>query len=310
LPAITLVIVASLLACDPSPNYPPAAEPLVGKILEEKDVHTTGAALELGLFYDPFLGGDHVRVVVPAAAYPAGTRVTLRGLISPQMRTTTVVVLSKFLSGGPDYYPAGDALQVLSENQAPSVPLHIELAGRYRPWAYDLLYAREDAQAWSIIGNLQVAGSTLSFDVTEPGLWTVGQLPLPPSLQGRLISPDLRLLDLVGTTYSLAIPTVPGCYEVETGTMTAIDASGTIYEYVDFFSSSRAWARLMYSLDSSGTGINFVAQDSDSCDPVGCAKAPVGHFVVSQSGTPDPLPAPPDGGCPAAAGGAGDAGPN
>ncbi|HEX7597310.1 MAG TPA: hypothetical protein VF518_03785, partial [Polyangia bacterium] len=198
------------------------------------------------------------------------------------------------------------ALQLLPAKQAPAVPLHVDLTGKGHPWAFSLLHAREDASVWTEVGSLNATPTILSFDIPEPGLWTVGQLPLPPSLQGRL-SQDVatsrpRLLDIVGISYARASPTSSGCYDVETGTIhawgsTTVELKSTMFTQFDLY----------YELDPSGTGITFSLQ-SGGCPNASCFPPPAGHYVMSQPGTPDPLPAQSNGGCLVNAGGSPDAG--
>jgi hypothetical protein len=234
-----------------------------------------------------------------------GTRVTVRLISYLRIHADTELVLDRLLEGQDSNF---DALQVLPANQAPAVPLHVDLTGTGYPWAFSLLHAREDASVWTDVGSLNATPTTLSFDIPESGLWTVGQLPLPPSLQGRL-SQDVatsrpRLLDIVGISYARASPTSSGCYDVETGTIhawgsTTVELKSTTWTQIDLY----------YQLDPSGTGITFTFL-SGGCQNASCPPAPVGHYVMSQPGNPDPLPAQPDGGCPVNAGGSPDAGRN
>jgi hypothetical protein len=300
-PAATWALALALFACEPTPVYPTPEQPVVGEIYAETSTIATGTKQQLNLSYYNY--SRPIPVVIPSGAYPAGTRVTIRLVSSLHISADTKLVLSRLLSGFDDYF---DALQVLPAKQAPAVPLHVDLTGTGHPWAFSLLHAREDASIWTDMGNLNASATTLSFDITESGLWTVGQLPLPPSLQGRL-SQDVatsrpRLLDIVGVSYALASPTSSGCYTVETGTIYAWGSTA-----VELESSRGVRAYLDYKLDPSDAGITF-SRSSDGCTTVGCPAAPIGHYVVSQPGDPGPLPAQPDGGCPVNAGGSPDAG--
>jgi hypothetical protein len=179
----------SLFACEPTPPvYPPPEQPVVGKIYTETSTIATGADQLINLSYNTFSTystySGPIPILVPSGAYPVGTRVTIRLISYLRIYANTEIVLDRFLEGG-GYF---DALQVLPANQAPAVPLHVDLTGTGSPWAFSLLHAREDASVWTEVGSLNATPTTLSFDIPEPGLWTVGQLPLPPSLQGG--SPD------------------------------------------------------------------------------------------------------------------------
>jgi hypothetical protein len=290
----------ALFACEPTPVYPTPEQPVVGEIYAEMSTIATGADQQINLLYDRY--SSPISVFVPSGAYPAGTRVTIRLVSDLRIQVDTEIALVSFLEG--DNF---DALQLLPAKQAPAVPLHVDLTGKGHPWAFSLLHARENASIWTDMGKLNASATTLSFDITESGLWTVGQLPLPPSLQGRL-SQDVttsrpRLLDIVGVSYALASPTSSGCYTVETGTIHSWVS--TVVELKQ--SSAWNWVDLDYKLDPSGTGITFSLY-SDGCPTISCPEAPIGHYVVSQPGSPGPLPAQPDGGCPVNAGGLPDAG--
>jgi hypothetical protein len=299
--AAAWALALSLFACEPTPVYPTPEQPVVGEIYSETSTIATGTKQQLNISYSNY--SRPIPVVIPSGAYPAGTRVTIRLVSDLHLHADTDLVLSRLLAGSDSYF---NALQLLPAKQAPAVPLHVDLTGTRYPWAFSLLHAREDAAIWTDMGNLNASATTLSFDITESGLWTIGQLPLPPSLQGRL-SQDVatsrpRLLDIVGVSYALASPTNSGCYTVETGTIQALGST-----MVELKSSRGDQSYLDYKLDPSGTGITFSLY-SDGCPTLSCPAAPIGHYVVSQPGSPGPLPAPPDGGCLVNAGGSPDAG--
>jgi len=292
----------SLFACEPTPVYPAPEQPVVGDIYAETSTTATGADQRVNLRYDNY--SDPIKILVPSGAYPAGTRVTIRLVGGLRIHADTDLVLDHFLARYSGYY--FDALQVLPANQAPAVPLHVGVTGTGYPWAFSLLHAREDASVWTEVRSLDATPTTLSFDIPEPGLWTVGQLPLPPSLQGTL-SQDTAIgrpwrFDLVGNSYVLANPNASGCYDIETGTLHALSSA-----MVELTSSGGDQADLDYKLDPSGTGIAFYLR-SGECPTVRCPATPLGHYVVSKPGSPTPLPTQPDGGCPVNAGGSTDAG--
>jgi hypothetical protein len=204
------------LACrrwgvDPTPEFGPAEAPAVGTIRLERIVAASGATQRIGMMFDQSIGADRVRVTIPAGAYPAGTRVTFRLVSDLSLRIDTDPALQKFVDV---FFGLLDAIQILPAGQLPTVPLHVEIVGHGHPWAHDLLHARETDSAWSVVGTIEATATTLAFDIPEPGLWTLGQLALPPSLQGRLERVELscddrvvasagpRLLDLNRAAYT------------------------------------------------------------------------------------------------------------
>jgi hypothetical protein len=136
-------------------------------ILEERSAIVTGSDRQIGLAYDENAPGQHlIRVSLPAGAYPAGTRVTIRkvtNLAAPNAMSMFVYGRSNFV-----------ALQVLPVAQTPALPLHVELTGHGSPGVYVLWHARESDMEWTVTGELEATATTMSFAIGEPGLWAVG----------------------------------------------------------------------------------------------------------------------------------------
>jgi hypothetical protein len=193
-------------------------------------------------------------------------------------------------------YAPYEALQFLPADEPPAVPLRVELTGKGHPWPYELLHARESDPAWAVAGSLTASAGKLSFAVTEPGLWTVGQLPLPPSLQGRLqrvqldcagkVQPSARsrFLDLIGTSYTWWIPDTVGCYGSESGTVVGDQGDNCL----KLVTPSVVLPRACFLVDTSGAAMTLVwdAPPANECGGIQNE-----HYVLVTPGTSlSPLP--------------------
>lgn len=248
-----LLPLAALLACSPAPDLSRPDDPLAGKIYEEEVVVTGAKDVTVTFFW------DRLQITVPAAAYPAGTRVTLR-VVDCRKLGESPVTLGRILVGWTaiDYGPSA-ALQILPALTPPAVPLPVNLRLsqeltasasndsldplRNPTWGYDLLWARESDAALTTLARDQLtvgsgADRSVVFTIAEPGLWTVAEWPLPPSLQGRLdrvreIADTSVFLpesiEIVGRRYTWARTDSKGCVTVETGTMSSQDRDHLVF---------------------------------------------------------------------------------
>jgi hypothetical protein len=136
---------------------------------------------------------DGLHISFPPGSYPVGTHVTIRLLTQLGLAADTDLVFTGFVAP----FGSFDAIQILPASLDPAVPIHVEALGRLYPWVFDILHAREHDSAWSAVNSVQADGVafTLAFDMNESGLWALGQLPLPPSLQGHLQRTQLSCSD-------------------------------------------------------------------------------------------------------------------
>jgi|GEM_PF-4530939 len=174
-----LATAAVVLGCEPTPRYVAPEKPVVGTVELEASVTVTGGSGELDFYYDESLQEYRLRITIPAGAYPKGTVVTVRVLSKVLLRADTEVVLGPFVNGGSTRVRA---LQLLPASLPPAVPLQVALVGGLAPWTFDVLHAREGDPAWAVVGSVEpsAADPMLSFDIDAPGLWSIGQQPLPP----------------------------------------------------------------------------------------------------------------------------------
>ena len=267
------VAVASLGACDPSPHYETPEAPLVGLVQNEVSLTASGSGQAIDLFYEPYLGEYRFRLAIPAGAYPAGTRVTLRLVAHLPQQADTDYALASFV------YSAGyrfQALQLLPAARDPAVPLQLELLRSLnswtRPWEFEVLFAREADARFAVVETLAASADdppALSFAIDRSGLWTLGQLPLPPTSQGRwqrvglscggvpVAAPPAQSLDFVRNAYRLTTAIDAGCDELETGTISA--AYGYQGTCIEFFPDGKAWSSKTgcYTAGASGTGATW-----------------------------------------------------
>jgi hypothetical protein len=291
--SFAVAMALSALACEPTPNYPPAMQPIVGHIELEKPIVTSGDDQQLkvyGFNRDGSEGEVALSISIPAGAYPAGTQFAVRLLNDLSLTANTGLLMSRFPHPGLGGY---GAFQILPASPPPALPLRIELLTKGDPWSFDLLHASESDKAWTQVASLDATAGSVSFEILEPGLWTLGQLPLPSSLQGRLIQAPsgsmAKVLDLVGNNYSFAQLSADNCYEIEVGRVVAeggdtlgFEVRWNQYSFLDFV------------LDPSGDGVTFSRHEDPCPSSSGCGemKSTIGHFVLSQAGTPGPLPGP------------------
>lgn len=159
-----------LVACEPTPTYPVPEQPIVGEILEEQSalVPANGQPIVLQAVV--------ARLSVPAGAYPAGTRVTLR--LVNYLPTLPVGTNTSFF-GYPDFSRSPvEAVQVLPAQPSPAKPLQLVLLGGVQSESYTVFHAREGASTWTNTGMvLPNTAEGLSVAISEPGLWTAGDPP-------------------------------------------------------------------------------------------------------------------------------------
>lgn len=306
-----------VLGCEPTPRYATPEEPLVGTVEVEASATVMGASGELDFFYAEWLQEYRLRVSVPAEAYPKGTVVTVRLLSKLPTRADTEVALGTFLNS------AGTrvlALQLLPASLPPAVPLHVALVGGIASWTFDVLHAREGDPAWTVVGSVEpsAADPTLSFDIDAPGLWSIGQLPLPPSLQGHLqrdqlacddvpvTAPRPRTLDLFRDSYLWSSPTAAGCEPVSAGVFHAgYSPDCVVFDAI----SGNGGGLACFQSDAAGTGLtlHWLEYEGPSSDcPTNTSETE--HYVLVSEAASDAGAPPADGGCPPDAGVGSDGG--
>lgn len=159
-----MALAALFLACEPTPNYPAPEQPIVGEILEEQSAVVTRNGQPI------VLQTVAATLSVPAGAYPASTRVTLRLVNDLPMPIDT----SSSYFGYPQQYLV-QAVQVLPAQPSPAEPLQLVLFGGTQSLSYTVFHAREGESTWTSTGMvLQDTGAGLSVAISEPGLWTAG----------------------------------------------------------------------------------------------------------------------------------------
>jgi hypothetical protein len=185
--------------CDPEPNFGTPEGPFVGIIQTETNVTATGASQTIGFFPNELLEqGFDLRISIQPGAYAPGTRVTVRLVVGLDLDADADIAFNQIVGLG------FEALQILPANVPPVTPLRIDVAGSLQPWPFEVLHAREGDTKWTAVGTLPPPDASapfpgMSFDVDQPGLWTLGQRPLPPSIQGHL---DRSLGPAVGHLYA------------------------------------------------------------------------------------------------------------
>jgi len=178
---VALVLLAvAVTACDPAPAYGPQVPPYVGVTYAEDSVVATGGAQDLGIFYSDDFQQYQVALSLPAGAYASGARVTLRLVAGLAFASGDDVPLGQFLGLARSITGQGQtAVQVLPATPPPAAPLTLRLLG-YDGTSYDVLHAKECDAAWQVVGTVRAVPlggtrSSLSLQITDPGLWTVGQ---------------------------------------------------------------------------------------------------------------------------------------
>ena len=317
LPLPLFVAAAAVLACEPTPRYATPEEPLVGKVALEASTVVTDAGGELDFFYADWLPAYRLRVSIPAGAYPKGTVVTIRLLSELDTRADTEIVLGRFLNGGNANI---QALQLLPASLTPAVPVHVAIVGALNPWTFDVLHARETAPAWTVVTSVAPSTTdvtTLPFDMDAPGLWTIGQLPLPASLQGHLqrvqlacgdvpvSAPRVRTVDFVRNSYHWSSPAGPGCDQVDSGTIQAAYSP----DCVDFSPNFGVGGTACFVLDGAGTGLSLswlvYGGPSNECPGT---TVETEQYVLMPAASVDAGASQTDGSCPPDAGGGSDGG--
>jgi len=233
---MALAFAASLFACDPTPNFRTPEPPVAGKILAEESVVTTGVDQQITLLYDQSSGQYRIRVLVPARAYPVGTRVTIR-LVSDLGPLNDVGYVMNDVVG--QTVGSFTALQVLPAGLIPAVALRAELSlvgyvGSDKP--IDLLHAYEGDQGWTTATQVDCSGKTVAFDLNRPGLWAMAPDLLPAELRGLLqrtgvtcdnkivANPLPVLLDLSNDAYVWTrVVSAQGCRSIEAGPIGRLD---------------------------------------------------------------------------------------
>ena len=292
---------------------------MVGTVLAEMSLVASGGAQQIDMAGDPTTRQARLRILIPAKAYPVGARVTARLVEGLSMQSEGCSVLSGLLDHAAATYLA---LQVLPASLTPDAPLRVEFTGVVAPWAYSVLHARENDSSWTVAATPELTSTGFTFPIPEPGLWTVAQLMLPASLQGRLqraeitcgdgqvVDPQAQLLDLAGDSFVWASPRKDSaCYDVKVGTL-RISCQGGFDEqnYLEFSDTNGSDTLIDdYSLDATGTGVRWRLVDwsglPNNCNSRGQRE----HYVLLPLGTdPPPLPQMVNGRCPVDAGGAPD----
>jgi hypothetical protein len=159
-------MVVALAACEPTPKYPVPEQPVVGEILGEQSgvVAADGQSvvIDAGL----------ARLSVPAGAYPAGTRVTLRLVGNMRMQPEA----DSSLWGYPQY-PV-QAAQILPAQPPPAQALEVVFHGGEQSVYFAVFHATEGDSAWTGTGMVVLnTGAGLPFAASAPGLWTAGPAP-------------------------------------------------------------------------------------------------------------------------------------
>ena len=178
LAAGALTLAAASPGCEPAPEYGPLAPPYIGEIYAENSVLTTGEAQQLGILPTGSPGQYAVTMSLPAGAYTPGILVTLRWVTDLRLVTDESLQLGSLV--GNTYYSLYDALQLLPPAPVPTSPLTVTLIDSGVS-TYDVLHASECDVSWQVVGTARAAPSTpntsLSFPLSGPGLWTLGQKP-------------------------------------------------------------------------------------------------------------------------------------
>lgn len=141
----------------------------MGEILEEQSAVVTADGQPI------VLQALVASLSVPAGAYPAGTRVTLRLVNNlPMPADTSSTSYFGYPRSG---YPI-QAVQVLPAQPSPAKPLQLVLFGGMQSLSYTVFHAREGESTWTNTGMvLPNTGEGLSVAISEPGLWTAGDPP-------------------------------------------------------------------------------------------------------------------------------------
>jgi|GEM_PF-5943046 len=293
--------------CDPKPSFGTPEGPFVGTIRTETNVTATGAAQTIGFFPNESLEqGFDLRVSIQPGAYAPGTRVTVRLVVGLTLDADADIVFNQIVG------LAFEALQILPATVPPAIPLRVDAAGSFQPWPFEVLHARETDTKWTAVGTLpppdaNASFAEVSFDVDQPGLWALGQRPLPPSIQGHLdrvsvtcdgsalAAPPARFIDLAANRYAWTTTTAPGCVDVEMGTIHR--ALGYLDDCVGFQLDGMTFPSKVacFTVDPSGTTISW-AINYDYTNPVtGCAQG--AKVNESYQVTTTATPAPADAGC-------------
>jgi hypothetical protein len=215
---LALAAGAAGMACDPTPSFPPPAQPLVGRVLFERELTMGTEPIDVTTYA--------ATLHVAPGTVPVGTKLVVR----------IVDGVVKDLTDGGDIWshdglPA--AVQLLSDAPTFARPIQLEVPNDRGPsWnlqpafcngscavgpiTVDVLHADEGATAWTRLGvavpdNLSSRPGAFTAEVTEPHLWTMA-MPPGPKLQAP--SGLYRLDRLYCETYDV-VTTPPETLEID-----------------------------------------------------------------------------------------------
>jgi hypothetical protein len=296
---LTVLPLACLLGCSPTPQYPPAAQPVIGTIYDEETLTIAGGEQAIELFEVSPAREHTVRISIPQGAYPEGTQVTIR--MAADFEYPSPGQLAVFILAN-NYFPQEIhdlAVQVLPADVVPATPLAVEVKGTGEPWGFDILHALESEQTWDIVqsgifaafGPDEPDNPILRFNITSPGLWTVA-LPSIPQLQGRLERKELSCgsskvenpapatLILEGSSYVWTRQNQAGCTVTTTGLLTfrmdgSIHIEGPPHDDLDYDFDL---------VDGGIAGIRIKNWDLDDCKQIAVGmRDAVEHYVLAGS---------------------------
>jgi hypothetical protein len=289
--------------CDPTPDYPPPEQPLLGTVVFERDITMGDSAVDIwtqdaALHVDPgtIPRGEHLVVRElrgVSKADPAGdVRIAQQWQISQQ--------------------PA--AVQLLTATAVFAKPILLRLNYYALPYgSAQLFHADETAAAWSNVGpapqSADQNGPNYTARLTEPHLWTLAYAPAggpaPPSGLFRLTSvacgstpvspvPD-ETLDIEGGAF---------IWTRTKSCVTTMEKGRVVFDSVGAtFKSVAQEQQFALTATSDGFELETSLGSAPYC-PAGVDTIAVFTKVVSNDGSAS---AQPDPGCGTDAGGGGDA---
>jgi hypothetical protein len=173
--AAGVIACAFVAACNPTPTFPPAEQPLVGQVVFEREVIVEGNV-------SVPLGQGELRFSLSVGAVPPGTRLLFRWLAGVTKTLPPPGADQVWESG---LGPPAAAVQILPATVTFTTPGVFEGIFVDPSRQAELLFADEADAAWQFRGVLTSAtGFILELPIAGPHLWSFAARPAPVSDAG------------------------------------------------------------------------------------------------------------------------------
>jgi len=168
--AALLALAAGATGCDPSPTFPAPTQPLVGRVVFEREVTMGTEPIELRTYA--------ATLDIDPGTVPVGTKLLVRILDGVVKELTGETAGDVWSFDG----VAGGAVQILSDATTFARPILLTVEGfPVGEGLADVLHADEGAAAWTRVGKVTTPTPPSVFqftaELTGPHLWS---LAIPP----------------------------------------------------------------------------------------------------------------------------------